>query len=618
MDVPLPFTPEQVYRPDSPVETSDVRALLNGMIDGINSKADTTAVADHTDATDNPHGVTKAQVGLGNADDTSDADKPVSTATQTALAMKADTADVTASHLGRETVLAGSHDFDSRIVLLDAAPLTTMVSSMEVSSEEAQTITVEIWTKSGSLFSRTDSQDVEVTAGIQTVPLSLAIAEGQFIGVDGNIRHTRSGATASPYQLGDGNEDVAEDNTQINLDLEVKFTLEPAGFGFQFAKAEDRITALEAGGSGGSGADTVTYIGAGIDELVDAGTAYTRDLALNLPADRDTRVTSMDISVSQAGDFIAGVYTDNGDGTLTRTASQTVTLVAGINLGIALDVPIAEGQLVGGQGFWRYFGNGDALHNPYQAATGVLIGTNTAVTPTGVAILLQARFTLSGENTGSATVPATVTQPWAGLKWAALGTSITDQGRYTGPLNTALGTVLTNAGVSGGCIAETMSAGSLAIHDAVPSIPADASLVTVEAGANDFANNAVLGAYGDTTTATFYGALFDTVGDIRVRAPNAIICLFTPYGGSHTSYDYIGTNGNGNNLHQFQQAVRNVCDGTGAILIDVARYSTIGYHTSGALLTDGIHQDGESGGPRMAAFLAEELNKIGRVFGTSL
>ena len=37
----------------------------------------------------NPHGVTKAQVGLGNADNTSDANKPVSSAQQTALDAKA-------------------------------------------------------------------------------------------------------------------------------------------------------------------------------------------------------------------------------------------------------------------------------------------------------------------------------------------------------------------------------------------------------------------------------------------------------------------------------------------------------------------------------------------------
>ena len=44
----------------------------------------------HKASTSNPHGVTKAQVGLGNVDNTSDANKPVSTAGQTALNLKAD------------------------------------------------------------------------------------------------------------------------------------------------------------------------------------------------------------------------------------------------------------------------------------------------------------------------------------------------------------------------------------------------------------------------------------------------------------------------------------------------------------------------------------------------
>lgn len=39
----------------------------------------------HVADRNNPHGVTKAQVGLGNVDNTSDKDKPVSTATQAAL-----------------------------------------------------------------------------------------------------------------------------------------------------------------------------------------------------------------------------------------------------------------------------------------------------------------------------------------------------------------------------------------------------------------------------------------------------------------------------------------------------------------------------------------------------
>ncbi len=45
----------------------------------------------HLANTSNPHQVTKAQVGLGNVNNTSDADKPISTATQTALNAKQDT-----------------------------------------------------------------------------------------------------------------------------------------------------------------------------------------------------------------------------------------------------------------------------------------------------------------------------------------------------------------------------------------------------------------------------------------------------------------------------------------------------------------------------------------------
>lgn len=44
----------------------------------------------HIASTSNPHSVTKSQVGLGNADNTSDLAKPISTATQTALDLKVD------------------------------------------------------------------------------------------------------------------------------------------------------------------------------------------------------------------------------------------------------------------------------------------------------------------------------------------------------------------------------------------------------------------------------------------------------------------------------------------------------------------------------------------------
>ena len=49
-----------------------------------------TNVLNHLTSTTNPHNVTKTQVGLGNVDNTSDLNKPISTATQNALDLKLD------------------------------------------------------------------------------------------------------------------------------------------------------------------------------------------------------------------------------------------------------------------------------------------------------------------------------------------------------------------------------------------------------------------------------------------------------------------------------------------------------------------------------------------------
>ena len=53
--------------------------------------ADTAALATHVGRADNPHAVTKAQLGLASVDDTPDTGKPVSIAQQAALDLKADT-----------------------------------------------------------------------------------------------------------------------------------------------------------------------------------------------------------------------------------------------------------------------------------------------------------------------------------------------------------------------------------------------------------------------------------------------------------------------------------------------------------------------------------------------
>lgn len=73
----------------APTVHSHAIADVTGLQSALDAKAAASALADHVGATNNPHSVTKTQVGLGNVDNTSDASKPISTATQTALNGKA-------------------------------------------------------------------------------------------------------------------------------------------------------------------------------------------------------------------------------------------------------------------------------------------------------------------------------------------------------------------------------------------------------------------------------------------------------------------------------------------------------------------------------------------------
>lgn len=74
------------------IMTAADKTKLNGLKDQAGITADIDAVQTnletHINNKTNPHEVTKAQVGLGNVDNTADADKPISTATQTALDAK--------------------------------------------------------------------------------------------------------------------------------------------------------------------------------------------------------------------------------------------------------------------------------------------------------------------------------------------------------------------------------------------------------------------------------------------------------------------------------------------------------------------------------------------------
>jgi hypothetical protein len=89
--VPYALYAGNVKGADAKLNISDTAAMLKPYFTSINLKANIESPT----FTGTVRGVTKAMVGLGNVDNTADLDKPVSTATQAALDLKANAADVT-------------------------------------------------------------------------------------------------------------------------------------------------------------------------------------------------------------------------------------------------------------------------------------------------------------------------------------------------------------------------------------------------------------------------------------------------------------------------------------------------------------------------------------------
>ena len=104
---------ESVYTKTETYDQATIDSKLAEKLD-IDTASSTYATIDsleaHTSDTSNPHAVTKAQVGLGNVDNTSDLAKPISNATQSALDLKANISDVEADlETKQDTLVSGTN-----------------------------------------------------------------------------------------------------------------------------------------------------------------------------------------------------------------------------------------------------------------------------------------------------------------------------------------------------------------------------------------------------------------------------------------------------------------------------------------------------------------------------
>ena len=93
---------DSVFPDDEVVSSDEFNALQEALLKADSLNVDVIkkdikdvkqSLTEHTQDTDNPHNVTKSQIGLENVDNTSDANKPVSTAQQNALDLKVNITD---------------------------------------------------------------------------------------------------------------------------------------------------------------------------------------------------------------------------------------------------------------------------------------------------------------------------------------------------------------------------------------------------------------------------------------------------------------------------------------------------------------------------------------------
>ena len=175
----------------------------------------------HIASTANPHSVTKAQVGLTNADDTSDADKPISTATQTALDAKLDDfTSTTDNALVRTNGILGEAVQDSGILIDDSDNM----SSVGTFSSGAITTSGAIDQASAT------SLDI---AGTTATTLNLS-RTGQTTVVKGNLQVDGTTTTVNSTTL-----DVADANITVNSGGNAASADDTAGLTVEMSDATD-------------------------------------------------------------------------------------------------------------------------------------------------------------------------------------------------------------------------------------------------------------------------------------------------------------------------------------------------------------------------------------------
>lgn len=261
----------------APLVHTHVIADVTGLVTALAGKEPANAnIQGHIAATNNPHGVNKTQVGLGNVDNTADVNKPVSTAQQEALDGKANTVHTHAISqvTGLQTALDAKAGTVHTHVINDVTGLQTALNN------KAPLNHTHVIADTTGLQAALDAKDVAMAALASNLAAEatarlagdaeVVAARGPFADLDARLDNLAVSAGAITSVFGRTGDVVGAHGDYNFADLGITPTT-LAGYGITDAaalshvhSAADITSGVLAIARGGTGGEGFRYIASGI------------------------------------------------------------------------------------------------------------------------------------------------------------------------------------------------------------------------------------------------------------------------------------------------------------------------------------------------------------------
>jgi lysophospholipase L1-like esterase len=203
----------------------------------------------------------------------------------------------------------------------------------------------------------------------------------------------------------------------------------------------------------------------------------------------------------------------------------------------------------------------------------------------------------------------TIDTRWSGTTLNCLGDSITYGYLTTKTFHEYLKQMMilntvNNYGIIGSKIA---SSDADSMNMRYGSMDANADIVLVFGGTNDYNYSIPLGTNTDTTNTTFYGALKILIEGLINKYPTKCIVFLTPLQRNYNSTGGMGANSAGFTLLQYVDAIKEMCGKYSIPVFDLYRNLGISTLNLFNFTTDGLHPDA-NGHKRIAYKIASFLN----------